>query len=122
MNYEEVIKKLHTLSNPENVQGMGRYGISQNNNLGISICQLRLLSKQIGTNHTLAIRLWNSKIHDARLLACFIDDPIRVTSNQMDRWVEDFDSWDVCDQVCTSLFDLSPFAYEKVFLHMQELK
>jgi 3-methyladenine DNA glycosylase AlkD len=93
---------------------MARYGINQTNNLGISIYQLRPLAKEIGVNHDLALRLWDSGIHDARLLACFIDDPCKVTPEQMDSWAEDFDSWDICDQACTSLFDLTPFAYEKV--------
>ena len=115
MDYEEIIKKLHSLANPENVKGMARYGINQKNNLGISIYQLRPLAKEIGRNHTLALRLWDSKIHDARLLACFIDDPKKVTEDQMDTWAKDFDSWDICDQACTSLFDLSPLAYEKVY-------
>jgi 3-methyladenine DNA glycosylase AlkD len=115
MHYEEVIQKLHLLANPENVKGMARYGISQKNNLGISIYHLRPLAKEIGKNHALALKLWDSQIHDARLLACFIDDPEKVTPDQMDAWAEDFDSWDICDQACTSLFDLSPFAYEKVF-------
>ena len=115
MDYEEIITKLHSLTNPENVKGMARYGINQHNNLGISIYVLRPLAKEIGTNHALALKLWDSQIHDARLLACFIDDPAQVTSEQMDAWAEDFDSWDICDQACTSLFDLSPLAYEKVF-------
>jgi len=114
MEYEELITTLHKLANPENVKGMARYGINQNNNLGISIYRLRPLAKEIGIDHALALRLWNTQIHDARLLACFIDDPMKVTSNQMDTWAQDFDSWDVCDQACTSLFDRSPLAYEKV--------
>jgi 3-methyladenine DNA glycosylase AlkD len=32
----------------------------------------------------------------------------------MDAWVADFDSWDVCDQVCMNLFDKTPLAWEKV--------
>ncbi len=115
MNYEEIIKKLYLLENPENVKGMARYGINQKNNLGISIYQLRPIAKEIGKNHELALKLWDSKIHDARLMACFIDEPEKVTTDQMDDWANDFDSWDICDQVCTSLFDLSPLAYEKVF-------
>jgi len=115
MDYEEIIQKLQSLANPENVKGMARYGITIKNNLGISIYQLRPLAKEIGTNHPLALKLWDSKIHDARLLACFIDDPKKVTADQMDAWAEDFDSWDICDQACTSLFDLSPLAYEKVY-------
>ena len=115
MDYDDIMKKLYSLANPENVKGMARYGINQHNNLGTTIYLLRPLAKQIGTNHALALKLWDSQIHDARLLACFIDDPSKVTSEQMDTWATDFDSWDICDQACTSLFDLSPLARSKVF-------
>ena len=101
MHYEEIISKLESLSNPEAVKGMARYGINPKNNLGISIYKLRPIAKEIG-------------IHDARLLACFIEDHIKVTGEQMDSWAKDFDSWDVCDQACTSLFDLTPLAWIKV--------
>jgi len=115
MNYNEIMKKLNDLANPENVKGMARYGINPNNNYGISIYQLRPIAKEIGKNHNLALKLWASKIHDARLLACFIDEPSEVTGEQMDSWANDFDSWDICDQACTSLFDLTSFAWEKIF-------
>jgi len=115
MEYEEVIKKLKSMSNQGNVQGMARYGINPQNNLGISIYLLRPLAKEIGTHHSLAQHLWDSGIHDARLLAVFIEDPAQVTSEQMDRWAKDFDSWDVCDQACTSLFDQTAYAWKKVF-------
>jgi 3-methyladenine DNA glycosylase AlkD len=114
MEYEEIIQKLQSLSNPENVAGMARFGINPTHNLGISIYQLRPLAQEIGKNHPLALRLWDSGIHDARLLACFIDDPNQVTADQMDIWADDFDSWDICDQTCTSLFDQTSFASEKV--------
>ncbi len=115
MKYEEIITKLKSLSDPEAIKGMARYGINQKNNFGVSIYQLRPLAKEIGINHDLALQLWDSGIHDARLLAVFIDDPEKVTSEQMDAWAMDFDSWDVCDQACTSLFDETKFAWEKVF-------
>ena len=115
MNSEEIINKLKTMSNPKNVEGMARYGINPKNNLGISIYKLRPLAKEIGKNHELSLKLWNSGIHDARLLAVFLDDPSDVTEEQMDSWAKDFDSWDVCDQACTSLFDLTPHAWKKVF-------
>jgi 3-methyladenine DNA glycosylase AlkD len=115
MDYNDVINQLKSMSNPKNVEGMARYGINPNNNLGISIYKLRPLAKKIGKNHELSIKLWNSGIHDARLLAVFIEDPAQVTEEQMDSWAQDFDSWDICDQACTSLFDLTPYAWEKVF-------
>ena len=115
MKSEEVVKKLKSMSEPKNVEGMARYGINPNNNLGISIYNLRLFAKEIGTNHELALQLWASGIHDARLLAVFIEDPARITEEQMDSWASDFDSWDICDQACTSLFDITPHAWKKVF-------
>ena len=115
MNYEQVIKKLKSMANPKNVEGMARYGINPYNNLGVSIYQLRPIAKENGKDHDLALKLWDSGIHDARLLACFIDDPEKITSKQMDSWANDFDSWDICDQACTSLFDLTHFAWEKIF-------
>ena len=115
MQLEDVIEKIQSMADPQAVQGMARYGINPRNNLGVSIYKLRPLAKEIGQNHELALRLWNSGIHDARLLACFVDDPSKVTSEQMDAWAADFDSWDICDQACTSLFDQSPLAWKKVF-------
>jgi len=115
MNYNQIIKKLKLMSNKKNVDGMARYGINPKNNLGISIYQLRPLAKEIGKNHQLSLNLWGSGIHDARLLAVFIDEPEKVTEDQMDSWANDFDSWDVCDQACTSLFDLTPLAWDKIF-------
>jgi len=115
MKYEEILKKLKSLVDPEAVKGMARYGINPKNNLGVSIYKLRPIAKEIGKDHELALKLWGSGIHDARLLACFIEDPANVTGGQMDSWAKDFDSWDVCDQACTSLFDLTPLAWTKVF-------
>jgi 3-methyladenine DNA glycosylase AlkD len=115
MELEEIIEKLKSLENPKNVEGMARYGINPKNNLGVSIYILRPIAKKIGLNHDLALKLWNSGIHDARLLACFIDDFKKVTKKQMNSWVMDFDSWDVCDQVCTSLFDKTSYAWKKAY-------
>jgi 3-methyladenine DNA glycosylase AlkD len=115
MEYNEVIIKLKSMGNPKNVEGMARFGINPKNNLGISIYKLRPLAKEIGRNHELSLKLWNSGIHDARLLAVFLEDPKKLTEAQMELWVKDFDSWDVCDQVCTSLFDRTPFAWKKVY-------
>ena len=78
-NAREVLTHLNSLANPENVQGMARYGISTENALGISIYTLRPLAKEIGTNHTLALELWESGVHEARLLASYIDDPQKVS-------------------------------------------
>ena len=82
--------------------------------LGVSVPELRKLAKEVGRDHRLALSLWKTGIAEARIVAAFVDDPAAVTSAQMDRWVKDFDSWDVCDQACLSLFDKSPLAWQKI--------
>jgi len=108
-----VVSELRALANPRNVEGMARFGINPRNTLGISIKDLRPIARRVGTDHALAERLWATGIHEARLLAGFIDDPAQVTEAQMERWVRDFDSWDVTDQVCSNLFDKTALAYAK---------
>lgn len=114
MTLDTIIKKLKSLKNPKNISGMARFGINPKNTLGISIPTLRQLSKKIGKNHDLAVKLWDTGIHEARILAGFIADPKKMTEGQMDKWVSEFDSWDVCDQVCSSLFDKTSFAWKKI--------
>lgn len=113
MRYKQIIDRLTALANPEAVAGMARFGINPNNTLGVSIPALRAIAKEIGKDHALAEQLWASGIHEARILAGFIDVPGMVSEEQMERWVVDLDSWDVCDQCCGSLFDKTPFAYTK---------
>ncbi len=113
MNYNYILKKLKSLSNPKAVEGMARFGINPDNTYGVSIPNLRKMAKEIGKEHTLAQQLWSSGIHEAKILAGMIDVPEVVTEKQMEQWVKEFDSWDVCDQVCMNLFEDTPFAYKK---------
>ncbi len=114
MQYNDVIQKLKSLSNPEAVKGMARFGINPENTYGVSIPNLRKVAKEVGKDHALAQRLWASGIHEARILASMMDDPKMVAEEQMEAWVRDFDSWDVCDQVCMNLFEKVPLAWQKI--------
>jgi 3-methyladenine DNA glycosylase AlkD len=110
--YIDIIKKLRSLSNPKNVAGMAKYGINPKNTLGVNIPTIRKMGKLIGQHHALALKLWASGIHEARLLASLVDEPAKVTEKQIEQWVKDFDSWDICDQV-VHLFEATPYAYKK---------
>ncbi|HWQ84906.1 MAG TPA: DNA alkylation repair protein [Anaerolineales bacterium] len=111
---QAVLSRLQLLANPANVAGMARYGINPDHTLGISIPVLRQIAKETGRDQALAVELWDTGIHEARLLAGFIADPRQMTEALLDRWVQDFNSWDICDQTC-GLFALTPFAYAKAF-------
>ncbi len=75
---------------------------------------LRNKAKEIGKDHQLARELWESRIHEARILATLIDEPRLVTASQMDMWTNDFNSWDLCDQCCMNLYVKTDFVHEKI--------
>lgn len=113
MDVEEVIELLKQQANANYLAGMQRFGINSDKALGVKVPELRKLAKSIKKNHELAQQLWDTGLHEARLLASMIDDPALVTIQQIDSWVKDFNSWDICDQVCGNLFDRTPYAIEK---------
>lgn len=115
MDYDAIIAHLKAAANPESVAGMARFGINPEKTLGVSLPDLRALAKTIGKDHALAGQLWESGIHEARILASIVEAPKAVTPEQMDHWVADFDSWDICDQCCSNLFRRTPYAYEKAY-------
>ena len=108
-----IVRKLEFLHNPRNVEGMARYGIVARKAFGVPTPVIRAMAKDIGRNHELALKLWQTEILEARAIAALIDDPHLVTEGQMERWVKDFDSWAVCDGCCSNLFDKTDFALAK---------
>jgi 3-methyladenine DNA glycosylase AlkD len=113
LSVETVLAELRSKGDPKSVEGMARFGISSEKTLGVSVPTLRSMARRVGTDHSLAIGLWRSGVHEARILASMVDDPERVSKKQMDDWAWDFDSWDVCDQCCGNLFDKTPHAFAK---------
>jgi 3-methyladenine DNA glycosylase AlkD len=113
MTCEEVMTLLAARANEANRAGMARFGINTADAFGISIVELHKIARPLRGDHDLALALWFTGNHEARLLAGLIDDAKRVTEEQLELWVAGFDSWDVCDQVCSNLFDRTPWAYAK---------
>ena len=113
MELKEVIAYLKKNRNEGNLAGMAGYGIVTKNCYGLSMPQMRELGKKIGTDHQMALALYRTGIHEARIIAGLIDDPAEVTEAQMEEWCKCFDSWDVTDQVTTILFDQTEFAWKK---------
>jgi 3-methyladenine DNA glycosylase AlkD len=121
MNTEDIITQLKSMASAKNVEGMARFRISTEGTLGISVTTLRAFASPIRKDlrreperaHALAAELWASGIHEARQLAVMLDPPSLVTPAQMDAWIADVDSWDVCDALAMDLFPRTPYAVDK---------
>lgn len=111
---DEVLNKMKAKARPNQLEGMARYGMAVEHRLGMSIPDMRKLAKELGKNHDLALELWKTGMVEAKIVAAMIDDPERVTEMQMEEWVKDINSWDVCDQLCMNLFDKTPLAWKKI--------
>jgi 3-methyladenine DNA glycosylase AlkD len=109
----EVLSAMGSVADPTRKPGMARVGINIEDALGVSIPNLRMIARRHRPDHVMALDLWRTRIHEARILASMIDDPALVTGEQMDDWAAGFDSWDVCDQVCGNLFGATPLALRK---------
>lgn len=92
-----------------------RYGIVTKAPVyGVTVAKLRAMAKRIGYDHALAEKLWDTGIHDARMLAAMVDDPVDVTPAQMERWVKDMDNWGIVDTACFHYWDRTPHAHKQI--------
>ena len=111
---EEILKILTTYGEDRNVEGMRKFGITSSAKiLGVTKPKLRELAKKIGKRHELALELWDTNIHEARILASMVAEPEKVDEELMECWVRDFDNWELCDQCVMNLFWRTKFAYKK---------
>jgi 3-methyladenine DNA glycosylase AlkD len=110
---ETILEQLQRWGKEENRAGMARFGIQTDAAFGVPMPMIRAYAKTWGQNHELAGVLWQTGVHEARILATLVEKADQVTEAQMEAWVRDFDSLDVCDQCCSNLFDKTPFAFEK---------
>lgn len=113
-NAASVIAWLVQNSSPTVRNGLARFAIPSDRAFGISVATLRTEAKRLGRHHGLAETLWTTGWYEARMLACFVDEPAEVSAAQMERWCSDFDNWAIVDTACFALFDATPHAWGKV--------
>ena len=114
VSVEDVLKILKAKARPDQIEGMTRYGMVAERRLGVSIPDIRKIAKEVGRNHELALDLWKTGIPDAKILAAMIDEPSKLSEEQMEDWVSGINSWDIGDQACMNLFEKTPLAWKKI--------
>src|SRR5512133_3007041 len=113
--FQEIVSKIRPLQNGEVVNSMQKRGIDYKVNFGVSIPLLQQLASGYGKNHLLALKLWNKQWRETMILATLLDEPGKVTENQMDFWVKNFQSVEIAEQAAMNLFSKTGFAYQKAF-------
>ena len=116
MDFADIIHDLEELSDVEFAENMKRFGIRYVKSYGLRLLQIRKIAKKCGKSHDLALKLWNHGYHETYLLATLVEEPEKVTSQQLDDWVNTFYSWDLVDQACINLLRFIPEARENIFV------
>ncbi len=109
---DKLVTQLHDEGDPAARDELAsRYGIHTDDAVGIPMRRLKQIAKPLRPNHELAAERWATRLYEARTIAAHIDDPTRVTAEQMDSWAHDFDNWAIVDTTCFQLFDKAPDAW-----------
>ena len=117
------LEQLRASANRQFAQRLRRVGIDAPKSLGVPVPEIRRLARELGTNHRLALALWTTKLHEARILAILIADPLRISKPEIERWLSDLDTWDLCDHLCVDFVkDMpNPLQYVSRWIRRNEL-
>lgn len=98
-----ILKELKAAGTEKKRASAVRVGIPMDKAYGASVGAVRTIGKKLKGQHALAKPLWATGIHEARLLAIFVADPEGMTRSDIERWLSDVVSWDLCDHLCGDL-------------------
>jgi len=88
----EVLAQLEAAGSEQTRKTYARHGI-RGECFGVSYAILGQLRKKIKVDDSLALELWASGIHDARILACMVMDTTKITRERLDAMVDVIDNY-----------------------------
>jgi 3-methyladenine DNA glycosylase AlkD len=98
-----ILKELRAAGTEKKRASAARVGIPIDNAYGVSVGITRAIARRLKGQYTLAQPLWASGVHEARLLAILVADPKTLSRTDIERWLGDVVSWDLCDHLCGDL-------------------
>jgi 3-methyladenine DNA glycosylase AlkD len=113
--FQEIIRKLKPLQNGDVATSISSRGVYYKVNLGASIPSLQQLALNYEKNHLLSLKLWNKQWRETMILATLLEEPDKMTGNQMDFWVRNFQSLEIIEQAVINLFSKTGIAREKAY-------
>jgi 3-methyladenine DNA glycosylase AlkD len=110
----DLLERLRALGDERAVAVWRRFGMNTSTYLGVSLTRVAALAKEVGRSQETAVGLWETGIHDARLLAVHVAEPKKVTPELAEKWVAEAAFFDVSDRVASKVVVKTPFAAEKM--------
>lgn len=112
-DFQQLLRRIKLRKNGDVSTSMKRQGIEYKQNWGVSVVELRELAKEINPNHLLALKLWNKQWRETMILSTLLDEPEKVTEEQMDFWTKSFENREIAEQASANLWVKTKFAFAK---------
>jgi 3-methyladenine DNA glycosylase AlkD len=93
MHLQEAMQALENLGTEQTV----KYSGIGENQYGVSYANLETLRKRIKQDDPLAVQLWETCNHDARILATLIADPSRMDEVRIEAWTGSLENYTQAD-------------------------
>jgi hypothetical protein len=113
--FQKILRKIRPLQNGDAATSMLKRGLGYKVNFGASVIALQQLASNYEKNHLLAFKLWNKGWRETMILATLLEEPDKMTGNQMDFWVKNFQTVEIAEQAVMNLLSKAPFAYVKAY-------
>lgn len=111
--FRQLLQLVQSHKNGDVAKAMKESGLNYKMNWGVSIVELREISRKFGPNHLLALKLWNKQWRETMILATLLDEPGEVTEEQMDYWTKSFETAEMVEQASANLWWKTRFAFVK---------
>ncbi|MFK7798746.1 MAG: DNA alkylation repair protein [Aureispira sp.] len=110
-----VLAQLQTLANPEKaLYKAQKFGIHAEQTLGIYQADLKALAKKLPASKELALGLYDTGVYEARILCAKLFPIDELEEEYLEKWIQDFENWEICDTFCMGLFAKSSWAGSKI--------
>lgn len=106
--FQQIFKEIQLLRNGEIHQEMNKFGLNYEKSLGASIVNLREIGKRYQKDHLLAHKLWTKGYRESKIVASLLEEPEKVTPEQLERWFKEMESNELMQQVSMNLFQFLP--------------
>ena len=98
MTSQEILSQLKKLGKPKTAETYARHGVS-GACFGVSYGDLKPFVKKIGKNQAMALELWKSGVHDARITATMIAEPQKMSRADIEEWLSDCRNYVLTDAI-----------------------
>jgi len=109
----DILKRVSELSNPKHARTLNGVGKNSDKVYAVGLTKLRAIAREAKRDHERALALWDSGVHEGKLLATLTEEPKKVTQRQLNKQVKQIRSFELADYFAKNVVAKTPFLLER---------